>query len=269
AVGVGKVYLTYQGISGALEKTYQLMGTVSVRPPEGPMQLQSIHGGIEFRNVSYHYVPEHPVLRNVSFRIEPGSTILLRGDSGSGKTTLVNLMVGLLNPVEGNITLDGYPLPELERSSLHRAFGYVGQDPLLFHGTLEENIFFSGLPTVPGRLQEALRISCVDEILEDLPRGLSTIVGERGFTLSGGQRARVAIARAIIHRPAVLILDEASSMLGEDLERKLWDRLLGDRRGLTTIILSHHHEHLPEGFSEWHLDYGMVRHVGEASMRKS
>jgi len=269
AVGVGRVYLTYQGISGALDKTFKLMGTMSVHAPEASTQLDSIVGGIEFRSVSFHYVPEHPVLRNVSFRIEPGSTILLRGDSGSGKTTLVNLMIGLHNPVDGIITLDGCPLAELERPSLHRAFGYVGQDPLLFHGTLEENILFSGQPTDHRRFLDVLRISCVDEILEELPCGISTIVGERGFTLSGGQRTRVAIARAIMHRPAVLILDESSSMLGEDLERRFWDRLLEDRRGMTTIILSHHHENLPEVFAEWQLEHGVVRQVAESGIRKS
>jgi ATP-binding cassette subfamily B multidrug efflux pump len=269
AVGVGKVYLTHQGISGALEKTYLLMGDNAARRPDRQTRSAPQCGLIEFRDVSFKYVIGHPVLRDVSFRIEPGSTILLVGSSGSGKTTLVNLMVGLYEPDSGCITLDDQPLTAIDRSSLLRTFGYVGQDPILFHGTLKENIFFSALPVGQERLHQVLHTACLEEVIEELPEGLSTIVGERGFTLSGGQRARVAIARAILYRPAILVLDEANAMLGQDIERRLWDRLLEDRRGLTTIILSHHHENLPEGYLEMHLKNGNVSQIADPLTREA
>lgn len=249
AVAVGRVTLTYHGVAGAFERSYRLMQDRSpvLRPPVTTPPPQ-IRGALRLSNVHFAYEPGTPVLRGVSFAVLPGSTVLLAGESGSGKSTLVNLIAGLLSPSSGSVRIDGRPLTDYPAEVLRRSIGYVGQDPVLFRGTIRENILWSGFAPAEGGLREVLDVTCLGEFIATLPDGLETLVGERGDTLSGGERARIAIARAIVHRPAILILDEANAMLGKDVENRLWRALLRERRGRTTLILSHHHEYLPRGF---------------------
>jgi ABC-type multidrug transport system fused ATPase/permease subunit len=259
AVAIGRVTLTYHGVAGAFERSYRLM---QGRPPAPHVSVGTlpgrIRGAVRLSDVHFGYEPGTPVLRGVSFEMRPGTTLLLAGESGSGKSTLVNIIAGLLAPSSGTVRIDGRPLAEFPPELLRGSIGYVGQDPILFRGTIRENILWSGCTPDDGRMGEVLTVTCLGEFIASLPGGLETIVGERGDTLSGGERARIAIARALIHRPAILILDEANAMLGKDIERRLWPALLRERKGRTTLILSHHHEYLPRGFRRITLRDGVV-----------
>jgi ABC-type multidrug transport system fused ATPase/permease subunit len=259
AVAAGRVMLTYHGISGAFERSYQLMRDPRPRPPvRQGTGTRSIRGAIRLTDIRFAYDAGPEILRGVSLNLPAGSTLLITGASGSGKSTLVNIIAGLLHPAGGGVAIDRRPLEEYPADSLRSAIGYVGQDPVLFRGTLRENICWSGFQPTERRLREVLDVTCLQELVSSLPQGLTTVIGERGETLSGGERARVAIARAILHRPAILILDEANAMLGRDVERVLWPALLRDRKGKTTIILSHHHEYLPRRYRHARLRDGRL-----------
>ncbi len=259
AVAVGRVTLTYHGVAGAFERSYRLMeDRTPLLPPALPVPNPQVVGALRLSDVHFAYEPGAPVLRGVSFSVLRGSTMLLAGESGSGKSTLVNIIAGLLSPTSGTVRIDGRSLTDFPAEVLRRSIGYVGQDPILFRGTIRDNILWSGIEQTDARIGEVLDVTCLAEFIASLPDGLATMVGERGDTMSGGERARIAIARAIIHRPAILILDEANAMLGKDIERLLWPALLRERTGRTTLILSHHHEYLPRRFRRITLHNGRV-----------
>ncbi len=240
-LSIGRTYLVYQEFSGSLGRVRELF------VPEQPTGTHSgpVAGGVEFRSVAFSYDHLRPVLTNVSLSLKPGRWLLVTGTSGSGKSTMASLLPRFIRPDAGSIFVDGVELGSWNIVTLRRQIGSVGQDPMLLSVTLRENILFADLHATEEQLARALRVSCLDDLVEALPNGLETPVGERGYTLSSGQKARVAIARAIVHNPPILILDEANSALEVDLERRLWANLAEDRGGQTTIIFSHHTENLP------------------------
>ncbi|MEW6512099.1 MAG: ABC transporter ATP-binding protein [Bacteroidota bacterium] len=249
AIAAGRVFLTYRGIAGAFERSHRLMCEA---PPPPVLRDADAHlpvkGRLEVKEVHFAYDGGPSVLNGASLAVEPGETLLLTGPSGSGKSTLGNLIIGLLTPAEGEIRIGGHPLTLFSSEALLRGIGYAGQDPVLFRASARENIEWGGAGTDDERLREVLAITALDDVMKKLPQGLETVIGERGVTLSGGEKARFAIARAIMHRPPLLLLDEVNAMLGERIERHVWRALLRDRNGLTTIIMSHHHEYLPRGY---------------------
>ncbi len=239
-LSIGRTYFAYQEFSGSLGRVRDLfVGDQTTGTHSGP-----IAGGVEFRSVAFSYDHLRPVLTNVSFSLQPGRWLLVTGTSGSGKSTMASLLPRFIQPEAGSIIVDGVELGSWNAVTLRRQIGYVGQDPMLLSGTLRENILFADLHASEEQLVRAVRVSCLDDLVESLPRGLETPVGERGYTLSSGQKARVAIARAIVHDPPILILDEANSALEPELERRLWANLAEDRGGKTTIIFSHHTENI-------------------------
>jgi ABC-type multidrug transport system fused ATPase/permease subunit len=264
AIAIGRVFLAYQGMSGSFERTYSLMRdhTPILRTARHRSRVD-VAGGIQFRDVHFSYDSAVPVLRGASMTVPTGTQLLLTGASGSGKSTLVNLLVGLLVPDSGQITIDGRPPDGMEKAERAATFGYVGQDPVLFRGTVRENILWCVDDGQKPDLDRVVHLACLDEVVATLPNGLDTTVGERGHTLSGGEKARIAIARALVLQPAILILDEANAVLGETVERRLWQRLLPERKGLTTIVVSHHHESLPPRFRQVTLNNGRVAYAGK------
>lgn len=256
-LSVGRVYLTYQEISGSLGRVMDLLEEPGESPSEG-LVSRPMAGKVAFRNVAFAYETERPVLTNVTLTVNPGEWQLITGASGSGKSTLAGMLMGFCRPGHGTVTVDDIPLPFWQPGSLRRQIGYVGQDPLLIHGTLRENILFLDVPATEQQLARAIDLSCLGDLVSSLPGGLDTIVGERGYTLSAGQKTRVAIARAILHDPPVLILDEANAALEEDLERQLWMNLAAARAERTTIIFSHHSEHIPAIYNMARLDNGVL-----------
>ena len=201
--------------------------------------LDGIDGEIAFRDVSFEYNDDTPVLRNISFSAPAGSTTALVGSSGSGKSTLISLVMAFNRPLSGEVSLDGRDLASIRLRDYRNRLGVVLQDNFLFDGTIAENIGFSHPHATREEIIAASRIAHCEEFINGFAEGYDTIVGERGVKLSGGQRQRVAIARAILAKPKILILDEATSSLDSESEAMIQDGLQTLRRGRTTFVIAH------------------------------
>jgi subfamily B ATP-binding cassette protein MsbA len=206
---------------------------------ESRAKMGEVAGRVEFRDVDFSYVPGIPVLKNVSFVAEAGSTTALVGSSGSGKSTLIGLVMAFNRPDSGEIRIDDQALVDVRLRDYRSQLGVVLQDNFLFDGTVKDNIAFARPDATDEEVREVARIAHCDEFVSGFPQGYDTIVGERGVKLSGGQRQRVAIARAILADPRILILDEATSSLDSESEALIRDGLQSLRRGRTTFVIAH------------------------------
>ncbi|MPY86543.1 MAG: ATP-binding cassette domain-containing protein [Luteitalea sp.] len=201
--------------------------------------IEDLKGEIGFDDVWFEYNAGVPVLKGVSFHAPAGSTTALVGSSGSGKSTLTSLVMAFNRPASGRVLVDGHDLREVQLASYRSQLGVVLQDNFLFDGTIAENIRYSSPHASIDDVREVARIAHCDEFVESFETKYDTVVGERGIRLSGGQRQRVAIARAILADPKILILDEATSSLDSESERKIQDALRTLRRGRTTFVIAH------------------------------
>jgi len=201
--------------------------------------LGFVEGEIEFHDVSFEYNDDTPVLTNVSFKAQAGSTTALVGSSGSGKSTLISLVMAFNRPLAGKVTVDGRDLQSVRLKDYRHELGVVLQDNFLFDGTIAANIGFSHPHATREEIVAASRVAHCEEFINGFADGYDTIVGERGVKLSGGQRQRVAIARAILAEPKILILDEATSSLDSESESLIQDGLQSLRRGRTTFVIAH------------------------------
>lgn len=202
-------------------------------------QLQDVNGTIEFENVEFEYEKGVPVLRDVSFRAEAGTTTALVGSSGSGKSTILSLVLNFIRPTSGRIFIDGMDVQSVRLRDYRRQLGVVLQDNFLFDGTILDNIRFSNPEADLAAIKEVCRVANADEFIERFPDKYKTIVGERGVKLSGGQRQRIAIARALLADPRILILDEATSSLDSESEALIQEGLNRLRAGRTTFVIAH------------------------------
>jgi ATP-binding cassette, subfamily B, putative efflux pump len=201
--------------------------------------LPEVKGDVVFEDVSFEYVPDVPVLRNVSFRAPPESTTALVGSSGAGKSTVIGLVMAFHRPKTGRVMIDGVELSDVRLRDYRLHLGAVMQDNFLFDGTIRENIAYAHPDATDEEVRRAARIAHVHEFVEKWEKQYDTIVGERGVKLSGGQRQRVAIARAILADPRILILDEATSSLDSESEAMIRDGLKSLRTGRTTFVIAH------------------------------
>lgn len=202
------------------------------------LQAPPLTGKLEFRDVTFAYPSAPPTLERLNLTIRAGERVGIIGRLGSGKSTVLRLILNQYAPASGSVLVNDLPTTQLEPLSLRRQIGYVPQDVTLFHGTLRENIELGRTQSGDEALLEAIRTACLDDILTQLPGGVGTQVGERGERLSGGQRQAVAIARALLHKPRLLLLDEPSSMMDPGTE----SRLIQNLRAVpdTTIVLVTH-----------------------------
>ncbi len=203
--------------------------------------LPPIKGDVRFDNVTFRYGndEERNTLQNISFDVEAGQTIALVGRSGSGKSTLVKLMQGLYYPTQGRITIDGHDIRHVAPQSLRSQLGVVPQECFLFSGTIAENIALYTEEIPLEAVVEAAQFAEAHSFIQDMPLGYNTTVGERGASLSGGQQQRIAIARALLGNPRILILDEATSSLDTESERRFQENLARITRDRTTFIIAH------------------------------
>ncbi len=223
-----------------LERTREVLNE---RPededPKRALKLGRIEGEVEFRNVSFGYEPDKPVLHEVSFQAMPGTLTALVGSSGSGKSTIISLLAAFHTPQSGLVLVDGADLSTVRLDSYRSQLGVVLQDSFLFDGTISENVAFSRPRATHEQILEVCRIARVDEFAETFEHGYETIIGERGVKLSGGQRQRLSIARAILADPRILILDEATSSLDSESEAIIQSGLAYLMRGRTTFVIAH------------------------------
>ncbi len=202
--------------------------------------LPPVKGDVVFENLSFRFNPGGPeVLSNVSLHVAPGTFTGIVGQSGSGKSTLMKLLPRLYSPSKGRILVDGYDIDKVELYSLRRQVGIVPQDPLLFSGTISENIALTNPEAPSDAIVEAARIAGAHDFIMELSAGYSTPLGERGASLSGGQRQRIAIARTLLSQPQLLVMDEATSALDYDTERQVCDNLREAMSQSTVFFITH------------------------------
>jgi ATP-binding cassette subfamily B protein/subfamily B ATP-binding cassette protein MsbA len=211
----------------------------NIREAEHPVSVSSLTDRIEFKNISFSYDGQMPVLRHINLCVPRGKTIALVGQSGSGKSTLVDLLPRYHDTQEGKITIDGTDIRDIRIRDLRSLIGNVNQEAILFNDTFFGNIAFGVEGATMEQVVEAARIANAHDFIMEKPEGYLTNIGDRGSKLSGGQRQRISIARAILKNPPILILDEATSALDTESERLVQEALEHLMKTRTTIAIAH------------------------------
>ncbi len=228
-----------KGIAG-FKRYVELIDTApDVKDAPDAIDVERLRGKIAYRNVSFAYENQRPVLQNIDLTINPGETIAFVGPSGAGKTTLCSLLPRFYDVDDGQITVDGYDIRTLKLSALRRQIGIVQQDVFLFNGTMRENIAYGNLEATDEMIWEAARRAHLETFIMAQPQALDTLIGERGVKLSGGQKQRLAIARMFLKNPPILILDEATSALDTETEKVIQQSLAELAVGRTTLVIAH------------------------------
>jgi ABC-type multidrug transport system fused ATPase/permease subunit len=250
---LGSLYLPLQRfselsvvVSNSLAAMDRIFEFFDIRPEvaEAPdaRRLARASGRVTFRAVSFTYATRrngHPVLQDIDLDVRPGETVAIVGRSGAGKSTLVSLIPRFYDASEGAVSIDGVDVRQVTLASLRDQIGIVPQDPILFSGSLQENLLYGKPDATEAEVMAAAVAANADEFIRQLPDGYLTLVGERGLRLSGGQRQRVAVARTFLKNPPILILDEATAALDSESENLIHDALRRLMRGRTTFIIAH------------------------------
>jgi ATP-binding cassette subfamily B protein len=210
-----------------------------IRDRPGALPLRSAEGHLAFEDVSFSYLKGIPTLHHVSFDVPPGHFAALVGPSGAGKTTIAYLVPRLYDVRTGRVTIDGHDVRDLTLESLGEAISMVNQEPFLFHTSIRENLRYARPDATDVEIEAAARAANIHDFIAGLPHGYETVVGERGYRLSGGEKQRVAIARAVLKDPAILILDEATSSVDSGTERAIQQALERLTRGRTVLAIAH------------------------------
>ncbi|HYV06773.1 MAG TPA: ABC transporter ATP-binding protein [Blastocatellia bacterium] len=240
-IALGWVINIFQRGMASMGRMHQIMSTEpAIGDTSETSRISEIKGEIEFRNLTFNYgTAPNPALEDINLRIAPGQTVAFVGAVGSGKSTLMNLVTRLLDAEPGQVLIDGRPIREIPLGTLRTSIGYVPQETFLFSETIAENIAFGVENATPEEIERAAIEAGIAEDINEFPAGFETIVGERGITLSGGQKQRTAIARALIRRPRILILDDSLSSVDTYTEERILAHLRRVMRGRTSLIVSH------------------------------
>jgi ATP-binding cassette, subfamily B, bacterial len=232
---------------------------IDERPDAIALDRARVEGRVEFADVGFGYDPDAaPILEGISFTAEPGSKVAIVGETGSGKTTLGYLVARLYDVNSGAITIDGTDVRDLTFDSLRSIVGVVSQETYLFHGSVRENLAFARPGATDAEIEAAARAAQIDGHLRSLPDGYDTVVGERGYRFSGGEKQRLAIARAVLRDPPVLVLDEATSSLDVETERAVQEALDELSQGRTSIVIAHRLSTIRDADLILVLDHGRI-----------
>ncbi|MFW3578130.1 ABC transporter ATP-binding protein [Vagococcus fluvialis] len=228
-----------KGFAGFRRLTDELDKTPSIQNSENAIDVPALKGDITYNNVDFSYSDGTKVLDQLSLTINQGETVAFVGPSGAGKTTLCHLLPRFYEIESGEITVDGMNIQDLTMNSLRKQVGIVQQDVFLFPGTIRENIAYGKLGASEGDIEVAVKLAHLNQVIDNMPEGLDTVIGERGVKLSGGQKQRVAIARMFLKNPPILILDEATSALDTETENVIQESLMSLSEGRTTLMIAH------------------------------
>jgi ATP-binding cassette, subfamily B, multidrug efflux pump len=237
---LANMYNSIQAALAGAERVFEIIDTPT-EPPDDPqaITLSDLHGHVYFNNVSFGYLSDVPVIKDMTLEAKPGETVALVGPTGAGKTTLMNLLTRFYEVDSGGITIDGIDLRRIRRDDLRRQLGIVLQDTFLFSGSVMENIRYGQLEATDEQVIKAAQLAEADHFIRQLPEGYHSLLSERGSNLSQGQRQQLAIARAILADPGILVLDEATSSVDTRTEVRLQNALLRLMRGRTSFVIAH------------------------------
>ena len=237
---LANVYNTVQGAIAGAERVFETMDHVpEIQDKEDAVTLERIEGHVVFNKVNFAYTADKQVLKNADFEAKPGDTIAIVGPTGAGKTTIINLLTRFYDIDSGSINIDGVQIKDIKKNSLRNKLGIVLQDTYLFSGTVRENIRYGRLTATDQEVEEAARRAYADHFIKHLPEGYDAMLSQEGSNLSQGQRQLIAIARAILSDPAILILDEATSSVDTRTEVHIQKAMLHLMEGRTSFVIAH------------------------------
>lgn len=239
-ISLANIYNDFLTSASYLERIFQTMDEpVDIADSETARPLENMKGMVEFKKVNFAYERDIRVLKDISFKVNPGESVALVGPTGSGKSTIVNLISRFYNVTSGQLLIDGVDINDITIHSLRSQMGIMLQDSFIFSGTIADNIRYGKLDATMDEIKAACRAVCADEFIEDFPDGYETEVNERGGMLSQGQKQLIAFARTMLCNPAVLILDEATSSIDAKTERLLQIGIESLLKGRTSFIIAH------------------------------
>jgi ATP-binding cassette subfamily B protein len=240
AAQLASVHVDFMSALALFNRIFEYMDLEpEIKDPPRPLALQRVEGRITFDNVGFAYRADIPALRGISFDVEPGQLAALVGPSGAGKTTITYLVPRFYDPTAGRVLIDGHDLRELDLESVRRNLGVVTQETFLFHTTIRENLLYARENATDEEIVAACKAAHIHDFISSLPEGYETVVGERGYRLSGGEKQRVAIARVILKDPRILIMDEATSSLDSHSEALIQAALQPLLHGRTSLVIAH------------------------------
>lgn len=250
------------GIAGA-ERVFEILDETEERKDaDNAVDIENIKGEVEFKDVTFEYKKDEPVLKDISFKVAPGTNIALVGPTGAGKTTIVNLLTGFYEINKGEILIDGINIMDYQKNSLRKIFGMVLQDTYLFSGTIKENIKYGNLEASDEVIVKAAVLARADDFISKLPQGYNTFLNEGGTNLSQGQRQLLAISRAILADPSILILDEATSSVDTRTELKIQEAMVKLMENRTTFIIAHRLSTIKDADIIMVIDHGEIVEKG-------
>ena len=237
---IGLIPIIAKGLE-SLSSIGELLLETDTENNDGKKKFAQLNGVYDFKNVTFHYSDksDRDVLKDFTLHIDKGETVALVGESGAGKSTALNLVIGFDLPTSGTLTIDGVNINDIDLHSYRSFIGVVPQNPIIFSGTIKDNITYGMKNVSRKQLDEVIKAALLDELVAELPDGVDTLLTEHGSNLSGGQRQRISIARALIRNPQVIVLDEATSALDSVSEQKIQAAIENLTRNRTTFVVAH------------------------------
>lgn len=236
---LGFVYREIKASIANIERMFELLDEEPSVKDDGTEALVVSQGEVLFKDISFSYAENRTILNNLNLRLEAGKTLAVVGSSGAGKSTLTKLLFRFYDPQQGQILIDGQDIRTCSQNDLRTLLGIVPQDTVLFNDTLKNNILYAKPEATDEELQEVINMAQLDELVRHSPQGLESRVGERGLKLSGGEKQRLAIARMLLKKPAIMVFDEATSSLDSTTEQAIMSAIRQVSKGHTTLIIAH------------------------------
>lgn len=260
---IANIFNTLQSALAGAERVFEVLDQKEeVEDKKACKKLKNVRGNVEFKDVSFGYNEDNIVLHDISFKVEEGKSLAIVGATGSGKTTIVNLLTRFYEITEGSITIDGVDIRDYSRDSLRSNFGIVLQDTYLFSGTIKENIMYGKEAATDLEIISAAKIANAHKFISRLPEGYDTVLSEGGSNLSAGEKQLLAIARAVLSNPSILILDEATSNVDTRTELRIQQAMLNLMKGRTSFIIAHRLSTIRDADSIMVIEDGRIIELG-------